>query len=171
LVLFCVVSSAHADTFLNIYGTAKHTENDANLNDTNYGLGLRNESGNVIYEAGAFRDSRDNLSKYAAVGYQYRLGIFGFGASALAMSRPNYRDGNVFMGALPFITLNAKSIITTVTCVPAYERFAQTFFVYWSINPFLTASAVGGAETPSSSQGPLAETSFRMPTPSIELPE
>jgi len=130
--------SVHAEIFLNVYGSAKHVEARSGLNEANYGFGLRSEDGSILYEAGAFRDSRDNLSKYAGTGYQYRFRYVGVGASAFVMSRPNYRDGNLFLGALPFLTLNAGSIITTITYIPAFDRFPQTVFVYWSMNPFIS---------------------------------
>ena len=100
---------------LNIYGLSYHPDREAarsrNIdNETNPGLGIHYEwpegiRGNYFAEAGAYLDSGENWAKFAALGYQFRLGRrWKVGGALAAIHSKTYNNGTAFVGMIPLVT-------------------------------------------------------------------
>ena len=100
---------------LNVYGLSYHPDRKTVQrlhldNEVNPGLGLHYElvtdaRGITFAEVGAYDDSGSHWAKFAALGYQFKLGEHWRigGALALIHSR-TYNDGAAFIGMIPLIT-------------------------------------------------------------------
>lgn len=133
------VEAKDEDVYLNVYGVAYHAEmRERDWNEDNTGVGLRMKTSRRSFvEAGTFKDSMYEWSKYAGVAYQ--LGIIGSwvkaGGGVFVMSRPSYAGGDPFVAALPLVSVVAGPVVTNVTFIPrtGYANTVETWFVYWSL--------------------------------------
>jgi hypothetical protein len=131
---------------LNVYGLAYHPDREAvhrlHLdNEFNPGLGLHyelvnNDRGITFTEVGAYRDSGSNWAKFAALGYQFKLGErwrIG-GAVAVAHSR-TYNQGATFVGMIPLLTYDMGSVKLNAVYFPKIPHYNEVdaFGFYISI--------------------------------------
>ena len=143
-LFFLTATPAFASPWaINLAGASYHTDRkavqDENLNEKNTGIGVRyylNDS--TFAEAGAFKDSIGNTSKYVGIAYQLRAGPFAIGAEPVIMSRPNYIDGHAFIAALPFASFTSGPVVTTITYTPRIKinstaTLNEVYAVYWSV--------------------------------------
>lgn len=113
-----------------INGKSIHFEGSG-WNEANWGLGVMYDfspKGQWIpsISGSIFRDSNDQISRYMGAGAKRRymlskqhnvrldLGLFGF-----VMTREDHRNGNPFLGALPFATLGYKRAGVNVIYIPS----------------------------------------------------
>lgn len=131
---------------INIYGVAYHPDRDTvhrlDLdNEFNPGLGVHYEliagrRGTGFAEAGAYYDSGSHWAKFAALGYQFKLGrrLRIGGALALMHSR-TYNDGATFVGMIPLVTYDLGPVKLNAVYFPKFGRFNEVdaFGFYVSI--------------------------------------
>jgi hypothetical protein len=131
---------------LNVYGLSYHPDRGAvhrkNLdNQVNPGLGLHYqlvdyERGTMFVEIGAFEDSGRNWAKFAALGYQFKVGSqWKMGAALAVMNSKTYNGGTTFVAMIPLITYDFGRIKlngTYLPRLPGYNEIAA-FAFYFSI--------------------------------------
>lgn len=133
---------------LNVYGLAYHPDRDTvhrqNLdNEFNPGLGLHYELDNdaksiTFAEIGFYKDSGDNWSKFAALGYQFKLGEYWrVGGALAAMHSRTYNRGVTFVAMIPLLTLDLGRIKLNAVYFPKFGNYnkVDAFGFYLSI-PF-----------------------------------
>lgn len=128
---------------VNLYGASYHTDRrmkeTENLNERNYGAGLRYYVNDTTFiEGGEFADSMNGKSRFIGIAYQANAGPFSIGVEPFFMTRPNYNGGKAFMAALPFASLKIRNVTTSVTYTPYVKVDDQniiyeTYAVYTSI--------------------------------------
>lgn len=121
---------------LNIYGLSYHPDREAarslNVdNEINPGLGIHFEwpedkRGNTFAEAGAYLDSGENWAKFAALGYQFRLGRrWKVGAALAVMHSRTYNNGTAFVGMIPLVTWHLGRIKLNAVYFPEFGHHNQ----------------------------------------------
>lgn len=133
---------------LNVYGLAYHPDRETvhrqHLdNEFNPGLGLHyeifnNARGITFAELGAYRDSGRNWAKFAALGYQFKLGErWRVGGALAAMDSKTYNHGVAFIGMVPLITYDLGRVKLNAVYFPRVANYNQiaAFGFYISI-PF-----------------------------------
>jgi hypothetical protein len=131
---------------LNVYGLSYHPNREAvhrkNLdNQVNPGLGLHYqlvdyERGTTFAEAGAFEDSGRNWAKFAALGYQFKLGSqWKMGGALAVMNSRTYNGGTTFVAMIPLLTYDFGPIKLNATYLPRIPRHNEiaAFAFYFSI--------------------------------------
>ena len=133
-----------ADTYLDVYGFAYHTDSSRSCskvacrdkpNQENYGLGLRRSLEHYDVGAGAFKDSHADWSYYVGIEKQWRLfGPVHGGAQVMMMGRQDYRDYRPFVGVLPVVSIRVGGYALNMSYVPKYEpwKMREVFFFYAS---------------------------------------
>lgn len=134
------------DLSLILNGRAFHQGEPAgqNYNEENWGIGLNYEfdgrSGNwtPFLHASEFIDSNENTSWYAGGGVLHRFNMptqvtdirFDLGLIAFVMHREGYRDGDLFPGVLPFISVGTRAVALNLTYVPKVDpKMTALFFL------------------------------------------
>ena len=133
---------------LNVYGLSYHPDRETvhrqHLdNQVNPGLGLHyelvnNARGITFTEAGAYQDSGRNLAKFAALGYQFKLGErFRIGGALALINSRTYNGGAAFVGMIPLITYDMGRIKLNVVYFPKFAQYneVEAYGLYFSI-PF-----------------------------------
>jgi hypothetical protein len=131
---------------VNLYGLSYHPRREIvhrlHLdNEVNFGLGLHYEMasdarGLTFAEAGAYHDSGRNWAKFAALGYQFKLGErWRLGGAAAIMNSRTYNDGRTFIGILPLLTYDMGRVKLNAVYLPKFFRYNEVdaFGVYLSI--------------------------------------
>lgn len=119
---------------LNIYGLSYHPDREAarsrNIdNETNPGLGIHYEwpediRGNYFVEAGAYLDSGENWAKFAALGYQLRVGRrWKVGAALAAIHSRTYNNGTAFVGMIPLVTWDLGRFKLNAVYFPQFGHY------------------------------------------------
>ena len=131
---------------LNVYGLSYHPNREAvhrkNLdNQINPGLALHYqlvdyELGTMFAEVGAFEDSGRNWAKFAALGYQFKLGSqWKMGGALAVMNSRSYNGGTTFVAMIPLITYDLGRIKLNATYLPRVPGYSEiaAFAFYFSI--------------------------------------
>ena len=136
LILSLLVNNtSHAGQFSVLFnGKAIHLNDTSNknYNEENWGAGVQYEYGKSdnkwipFTTISGFLDSHKNPSYYAGGGYVRRFMLsekmqqlhFDAGLIAFLMSREDYRDGDLFPGVLPMMSLGTKHAAINVTYIP-----------------------------------------------------
>jgi len=119
---------------LNLYGLSYHPGRAAARrlgvdNGFNPGLGLRyalhdDWQGVTFGEAGFYRDSGRNRAKYAAMGYQFRLGErWRIGGALAAFDSHTYNRGAAFVALIPLLTYDMGPLKLNVVYLPKFGRY------------------------------------------------
>lgn len=149
LALGCLRASA-GELGLILNGKALHYDVPAghNYNEENWGAGLHYEIGDsradwVPFAHGSgFLDSNDNASYYAGGGILRRfsrqagntelrldMGLIGF-----LMYRKEFRNGDLFPGALPFISVGTPALALNISYIPKVDpKMSPLFFLQLKI--------------------------------------
>ncbi len=113
------------------------------FNENNWGVGLQYdwvEPGDKWFpfaNGSEFLDSNDNLSYYAGGGIIRRFLPFGesskvhidLGALAFLMYREGFRDGDLFPGVLPVVSVGNERIALSMTYIPKVDpKMVPLFF-------------------------------------------
>ncbi|MCW8987479.1 MAG: hypothetical protein OQK75_07375 [Gammaproteobacteria bacterium] len=132
LMTFCFSQQIMADSFnLIINGIAMHEEKK-NYNEENWGLGFeynfkeKDKWINFI-NGGFFKDSLSNNSNYLGGGSKRRFLLaddkdgwhIDAGITAFIMTRKNYKNGQPFLGALPYASVGTSQFAINVTYIPS----------------------------------------------------
>lgn len=119
-----------------VNGKAFHLDAQKNTdyNERNWGVGAHyeldtrlNESWVPFLQASEFRDSNRNLSYYAGGGLMRRFDLrtgdlrVDAGAIAFVMYRRGFRDGNLFPGVLPALSVGTPRAALNVSYVPRVD--------------------------------------------------
>ena len=110
-------------------------------NEFNPGLGLHYElagdaRGASFAEAGAYRDSGSNWAKFAALGYQLKLGERWRAGAALALfNSRTYNRGAAFIAMIPLVTYDFGPFKVNAVYLPKIEPYNEVaaFGFYISI--------------------------------------
>ena len=139
--------SVHAgELSLLINGKAFHynVPAGADYNEENWGAGLHYEFGDTkadwvrFAHASEFKDSNYNVSYYFGGGVLRRFALSGedtkfhldVGVIGFLMHRDQFRNGDLFPGALPFVSLGTERFALNVTYVPKVDpKMSPLFFL------------------------------------------
>jgi hypothetical protein len=95
-----------------------------------------NERGTTFAEVGAFQDSGRNWAKFAAPGYQFRVGSqWKMGAALAVMNSRTYDGGTTFVAMIPLVTYDLGRIKLNATYLPRVAGYSgvAAFAFYLSI--------------------------------------
>jgi len=131
-----------------VYGFAYHpdraTVHRRHLdNEVNPGLALHyelvnNPLGITFAEAGIYDDSGRNWAKFAALGYQFKLGErWRFGGAVAVLDSHTYNRGVAVVGMFPLITYDMGKVKLNAVYIPKFQKYndVAAFGFYISI-PF-----------------------------------
>lgn len=121
---------------LNVYGFSYHPDQEAvhrlHLdNQVNPGLGLHYELANdprgiTFAEVGMYQDSGRNLAKFAALGYQFKLGeSWRIGAAAALFDSKTYNGGAAFVGMVPLVTYDFGPVKLNAVYFPKVAQYNE----------------------------------------------
>lgn len=141
ILLFAHAPVLAGDVFVNIYGFSihPHPPSGSNPNGDNLGWGLKYHFNQNFYiDGGRFIDSDRQKSRYVGAALQTSNEKFlSAGLEAFYMKRPNYRHGEPFWAALPFLACNIGRVTTVMGYIPNRTdhdyRVYETYFIFWSI--------------------------------------
>ncbi len=142
-ILLIISDTATADELhFIVSGNANHSE-DQNLNENNSGWGFEydfEQRGNWIplITGASFLDSTSRTSRYLGAGskrrYRLKFGSGDFhidaGAFEFLMKRYDYKDNDLFLAALPFVSLGNDWFAINVTYVPEVGPNTIAFTYY-----------------------------------------
>ncbi len=129
LMLSCLVltaATATAGLGINLFGKAIHSNeyNRDNLNEENWGLGLRHdlrvgEASALFVEGGSFLDSKDKWGWHAGVAYRHRIwGPFSGGAGLYLFDVSTINGDYAVVAPLPQLSLSTGALEWNATIVP-----------------------------------------------------
>ena len=132
IICLCFSPLSIADSFnLIINGKAMH-EHKKNYNEENWGLGFEynfEEKDKWInfVNGGFFKDSMDNQSNYLGGGIKRRFLLsddkdgwhVDAGITAFVMTRKNFKNGQPFLGALPYASVGTDRFAVNMTYIPS----------------------------------------------------
>lgn len=118
-------------------GKAIHLDEQLGVhyNENNWGAGFQydmpagEEKWVPFVTASGFKDSNKNNSYYAGGGYMYRHKFdwgktpmhFDAGAVAFLMKRKGFKDGDLFPGILPALSLGTSRVAVNMTFIPKVD--------------------------------------------------
>lgn len=119
-----------------LYGLSYHPDKqgvrrDKLDNERNWGLGINYEffedtRGVGFIEAGAYRDSGNNLAKYAGPGYQFKFGKhWRLGAMLVGVQSRTYLQGRFFVAPIPVLTYDLGPVKLNAIYIPRYGDYNQ----------------------------------------------
>lgn len=114
LALTFHVGTVKADTVIQLHTVSYHINRAANYNEENYGVSVKHYTVDKNYyfnyvQAGAYRNSENNISFYAGVGFEWPVGEIKLGVKAGVIS--GYSLGDVLPFVLPVIKYKNISLI------------------------------------------------------------
>jgi hypothetical protein len=124
LLLALSLSTPASAASLDVWGLSHHTDQDVQLNEKNYGLGVRHNN----IAIGIFTDSMGDRSKYLGSEWMYNDYV---GAAGFIMKRPSYKSGQPFIAVLPTVHLGVLRFIY----IPKHDalNLKETIAVYLSV--------------------------------------
>jgi hypothetical protein len=121
---------------LNLYGLAYHPDRTGAYrrrldNRVNPGLAVHYELANnprriTFAEAGTYEDSGRNWAKFAALGYQFKLGeSWRIGGALAVIGSHTYNHGRPFLSAAPLVTYDVGRIKLNAVYFPKVGHYNQ----------------------------------------------
>lgn len=121
---------------LNVYGLAYHPDRETAHrldldNEFNPGIGLhyeldRDTLGTSFVQIGIYKDSGSNWAKFAALGYQFKLGNYWrLGGALAAVHSETYNQGVTFLAMIPLLTLDLGRIKLNAVYFPKFGHYNQ----------------------------------------------
>lgn len=149
LLLLLLPSLAAAYEFgINIHGFSYHPDRTDStgmrFKEFNPGIGARlilSESKRNVWllESGLYRNSSDDISKYAGGGYRFKLrGGFEIGPSVVIYQNPDQNSGKVFVAPLLVLSFRYKRVLFHAVPVPRYKDINRNAVIglYGTVNIF-----------------------------------
>lgn len=139
LFLMCFFAvPAYADDFnVLLNGKAIHldTQPGVTYNENNWGVGFQYDMAPVqekwvpFVTASEFKDSNKNTSYYFGGGFLHRTSFewgktpmhFDVGGIAFLMKRKGFKDGDLFPGILPVVSLGTPRVAVNMTFIPKVD--------------------------------------------------
>lgn len=133
--LFSTANAGDFNVLLN--GKAVHLDErpGVHYNEKNWGVGFQydmpqgEEKWVPFVTASAFKDSNKNMSYYAGGGYLYRHKFdwgntpmhFDAGGIVFLMKRKGFKEGDLFPGVLPALSLGTGRVAVNMTYIPKVD--------------------------------------------------
>ncbi|MCR4347097.1 MAG: hypothetical protein NUV55_07850 [Sulfuricaulis sp.] len=139
LFLMCFFAvPAYADDFsVLLNGKAIHLDSQPGVtyNENNWGVGFQYDMAPVqekwvpFVTASEFKDSNKNTSYYFGGGFLHRTNFewgktsmhFDAGGIAFLMKRKGFKDGDLFPGILPVVSLGTSRVAVNMTFIPKVD--------------------------------------------------
>lgn len=121
---------------LNVYGLSYHpdrkTVHRLDLdNEVNPGLGLHYDldddgRGITFVEVGAYYDSGKNWTKFASLGYQFKMGgRWRLGGALAVFNSRTYNDGAAFISMIPLVTYDFGRFRLNMVYFPKFGHYNE----------------------------------------------
>lgn len=134
---FFGISANAGDFSVLVNGKAIHldTQPGVHYNEKNWGLGFQYDMAPVeekwvpFVTASEFKDSNENTSYYFGGGFLHRTSFewgktpmhFDAGGIAFLMKRKGFKDGDLFPGILPAVSLGTSRVAVNMTFIPKVD--------------------------------------------------
>lgn len=101
-----------AETVIQLHTLSYHVNRAENFNEENYGIGVRHYVKDKYFNyvhAGTYKNSENNTSNYAGIGYEWPVGSFKLGIKAGVIT--GYSLGDVLPFIVPVVKYKNLSLV------------------------------------------------------------
>lgn len=124
---------------LNVFGLSYHTDRSQaqgmELNELNFGLGVRREFGKAFTEASLYKNSFGHTARYVGAGYQFHLKNWRLGGMIVAGQGKGYNENRPFVAPVPLLSYDFGRVLLNTTYFPKVKDInaIETFGTYITI--------------------------------------